>query len=92
MGGVEENLPDPVPDLRAPGLPGENVLDPGSIERVGEQLDLRRLSGSLDSLERDERAQGRTLLRRGSPGGRTGTRGIIAQQYPRPRGGAARLC
>ncbi len=55
--GMEDQTADLVSDRRSARLAGENVLDALLLEMIGEHLDLRRLSGSLNTLERYESTQ-----------------------------------
>jgi len=58
---VQHQTPDLIADRRSARLAGENVLDPGLFEMIGEHLDLGRLAGTFNALERYESTQVMTL-------------------------------
>src|SRR5829696_2615265 len=51
---VQEQLTDPLAELRAARLPGDDDLAPRLLQVPPEELDLRRLAGAVEALERHE--------------------------------------
>ena len=62
---VQEEAPDLEAEVRAARLTGEDVVDVGSGQEVGEDADLRRLADAVSSFEGDEQ----TGAGRGRDGG-----------------------
>ena len=77
VAAVQEELADGAAEPGAAGLAGQDVVDVGRREQVGEDADLGGLADAVAALEGDEQARLHGVRRLGSVGGGLRLKGVV---------------